>query len=302
MTPFMIRASDRVGRFVDAHLPQSVGVLQSIYDRWTEQVRARPHPREYRGDIAFIGLAMGAVAAVAIVYAVFANRLQMIVVVATGFSPGTAAILVRATALGLVAVPGVAIWRGAHRLAHRIAASISAASAPPDQATDADLTRSNLLSGIFEIAIVFGAVTLLLAIVGPFMSVLDGVALMLIAMAGLAIVILRSARQLYALARASAGNTPATSDGIGPFIHLPIPEGSAAVGRSLSDLNLHAATGAMVMAIVRDGHSVILPGGSEVLRAGDTIALAGSSDAIAAAHDLLAPPVHSASAPQPTNQ
>jgi K+:H+ antiporter len=65
------------------------------------------------------------------------------------------------------------------------------------------------------------------------------------------------------------------------------------VGRSLSDLNLHAATGAMVMAIARDGRSVTLPGGSEVLCAGDTIALAGSSDAIAAVRELIAAPLNS---------
>jgi hypothetical protein len=110
---------------------------------------------------------MGAVVAVAIVYALFADRLQTIVAAATGCSPGTAMILVKAATLGLAAVPCVAIWRGAHRLAGRIALRISAASASPAAAADGDLTGSTLLAGIFEIAIVFGAVTLLLAIIGP---------------------------------------------------------------------------------------------------------------------------------------
>jgi CPA2 family monovalent cation:H+ antiporter-2 len=319
-TPFMIRGSDRVGRFVDAHLPRSVGVLQSIYDRWTEQMRARPHPHDYRGAVAFIGLAMGAVVGVAIVYALFADRLQVIVAAATGCSPASAIILVKAAALGLAAVPGVAIWRGAHRLARRIAAGITAASAPQDQAAEVDVTGSNLLAGIFEVAIIFGAVTLTLAIVGPFMSLIDGLAVMLIAIVGLAIVILRSARQLYALARdpssmlvdrmdlvrgplsAAPANNDAISGRIGPLTRIHIPEGSGAVGRSLSELDLHAATGAMVMAIVRDGDSVMLPGGAEVLRAGDTIALAGSSEAVGAAQDLLAPAAHSTLALEPAIQ
>jgi K+:H+ antiporter len=321
-TPFMIRASDRVGRWIDARLPRSVGVLQSIYDSWTEQMRARPHPRGYRGAIAFIVFAMGTVVAVAIVYALFADRLQTIVAAATGCSPGTALILVKAAALGQAAVPCVAIWRGAHRLALRIASSISAGSASPAEAADADLTGSTLLGGIFEIAIIFGAVTLLLAIIGPFMSVIDGVSLMLIAILGLAIVIWRSARRFYAVVREASvvlvermdssrelppaasltGEAPADSGGIGPLTRVRVSEESAAIGRSLLALNLHAITGAMAIAIARDGRTVILPGGSEVLRAGDTIALAGPSGAVAAARELLATPAHSASAQQATIQ
>jgi CPA2 family monovalent cation:H+ antiporter-2 len=319
-TPFMIRASDRVGRYIDTHLPRSVGVLQSIYDTWAEQMRARPHPRDYRGAVAFLVLAMGAVVAIAIVYAIFGDRLQVLVVAATGLSMGVATILIKASALGLAAVPCIAIWRGAHRLALRIAWSISAASRPSAQAFETDLTGSNLLAGIFEIAIIFGSVTVLLAIIGPFMSVIDGVAVMLIAMTGLAIVIWRSAHHLYVLVReasgalvtrpgflqdswsasASAGITGVRSRGIGPLTEVRIAEGSVAIGMSLSDLNLHAATGAMVMAIARDGRSITLPGGSEVLRAGDAIALAGPSEAVAAARELLAVPADSALAPTPT--
>ena len=65
---------------------------------------------------------------------------------------------------------------------------------------------------------------------------------------------------------------------------------------SLGDLNLHAVTGAMVMAIARDGRGIGLPGGDEILRLGDALALAGSSEAISAARELLfAPATDSAS-------
>jgi hypothetical protein len=47
--------------------------------------------------------------------------------------------------LGLTAVPGVAIWRGAHRLAIRIAENISPASARPDGTPDANLAGSDLI-------------------------------------------------------------------------------------------------------------------------------------------------------------
>jgi hypothetical protein len=150
------------------------------------------------------------------------------------------------------------------------------------------------------------------------MSLLDGVGVMLIAMSGLAIVIWRSARHLYALVReasvalvermdssrelppasSSTGDAAVGWSGIGPVTRVRVSEESAAIGRSLSDLNLHALTGAMALAIARDGRAVILPGGSEVLREGDTIALAGPSGAVAAARELLATPAHSAPAQQ----
>jgi CPA2 family monovalent cation:H+ antiporter-2 len=319
-TPFMIRASDRVGRFVDARLPHSVGVLQSIYDSWTEQTRTRPQPRDYRGPVIFIMLAMGAVVGVAIAYAIFDDPLRALIVAATGFSPEVATILIKTTALALAAVPCLAIWRGAHRLALRIAGNILGAPASASQAAETDLARSNLLAGILEIALIFGAVTILLAIIGPFMSVLDGVAVMIIAMSGLAIVIWRSASQLYAMVRetpgalltrmdamrdnhplpSSSGDTPGGAGPIGRLTEVRIPPRSAAIGMTLRDLNLHAATGAMVMAIMRDDSSVALPGGSEILRAGDAIALAGSSDAVTAARELLTTSADSASTPSAT--
>jgi hypothetical protein len=118
--------------------------------------------------------------------------LEIVVSAAAGVSLETAAIIVKAMALGLTAVPGVAIWRGAHRLAIRIAESISPTSARPEGTMDADLAGSELIAGIFEIAIVFGAATFLLAIVAPFMSLYEGLAVMMIVVTGLAIVIWRA--------------------------------------------------------------------------------------------------------------
>jgi CPA2 family monovalent cation:H+ antiporter-2 len=314
-TPFMIRASGRVGSFIDARLPHSVGILQSIYDSWIERIRERPRPGNLRGAIVFIIVAIAGVVAIAILYELTNDRLEILVSAAAGVSLETATIIVKAMALGLTAVPGVAIWRGAHRLATRIAESISPASARPDGSAEANLAGSDLITGVFEIAIVFGAATFLLAIVAPFMSLYDGVGVMMIVVVGLAIVIWRSARKLYAVMQETSGPLVARlmksrelspssvldspdSAGIGPLVWLRVPRGARALGMSLRELNLHAATGATVVAIARNGHGVALPSGEETLRAGDTLALAGSRDAIAAARDLIAAPADSESAIQ----
>jgi CPA2 family monovalent cation:H+ antiporter-2 len=313
-TPFMIRASGRVGSFVDARIPHSIGMLQSIYDSWIERIRTRARPRNIRGSVLFIAASMVSVIAIALGYELTVYRMEAFVVSLSGLSLRYATIVVKAVALALTAIPCVAIWRGAHRLSLQIAASIAPASARPDEAIDADQTGSILIAGIFEIAIVFGAATFLIAIVAPLMSLFDGLVVMVIVVTGLAIVIWRSARHLYRMTQEASGSMverlmlsrqlsphaleTADSAGLGPLVWVRIPDGSGALGMSLGDLNLHAVTGAMVMAIARDGRGIGLPGGDEILRLGDALALAGSSEAIAAARELLSVPAMIPASPQ----
>jgi CPA2 family monovalent cation:H+ antiporter-2 len=307
MTPFMIRASGRIGSFIDARLPQSVGMLQSMYDSWIEHLRARSHPHHIRGPVILIVIAIVSIIAIAATYEVTAYRLEVLVRAATGVLPDTAETLVQAMALVLAALPGIAIWRGAHSIGQRIAMSLSAAPLRSDEATEPDLANAGLLAGIFETAIVFGAATFLLAVIAPLMSLFDGLAVMVVVVLGLAFAIWRIARNLYVLMHSTSGSLierlllarqslsagaadNADSARVGPVTWVRVPDHSSALGMSLADLNLHAVTGAMVMAIARNGHGITLPGGEEVLRNGDTIALAGSTAAIEAARGLLAPP------------
>jgi CPA2 family monovalent cation:H+ antiporter-2 len=297
----MIRASSRVGSFVDARLPRSVGMLQSLYDSWLERMRSRSQPGNFRGAIVFIVVAIAAVVAIAIAYELTNDRLEMIVAAAASVSLKTATLVGKPMALGLTALRCRTIWCGAHRLAIRIAGSVSPSAR---RRLPTRTGGSDLITGIFEIAILFAASTFLLAILAPFISLYDGLAVMMMVVTGFAIVIWRSGRTLYALMRESSGSlvarhlhsressTSPALDGrdptdVGPLVWVSVPDRGRALGMSLGDLNLHAVTGATVVAIVRDGRGVALPGGGEILRAGDTLALAGSTDALAAARDLI---------------
>jgi CPA2 family monovalent cation:H+ antiporter-2 len=207
-------------------------------------------------------------------------------------------------ALVLTLLPGVIIWRNAHRCAERIAVSIYQASAHPDHPAEVDHESTNLLIRILETSIVFGAATLLLAIIAPLMSLFDGLAVMVIIVTGLLVAVWRIARDLYALMHTTSGalvqrlervrelspsnaTEIADSVGVGALMWARVPNGSGAIGMKLGDLNLHAITGVSIMAIVRDGHSIVMPGSEEVLHAGDTLAMAGSTEAVAAARDIL---------------
>jgi CPA2 family monovalent cation:H+ antiporter-2 len=78
--------------------------------------------------------------------------------------------------------------------------------------------------------------------------------------------------------------------GLGDPVPLELPAGSAAVGRTLAELDLRGITGATVLAIARGEAGILVPSAKEVLRAGDILALAGSLESIAAARALLAQP------------
>lgn len=71
--------------------------------------------------------------------------------------------------------------------------------------------------------------------------------------------------------------------------HL-IEPGSAADGHTLRELDLRAATGASVIAMVRNGQAATGPAAEAPLRAGDVLVLVGTHAALDAARTLLKPP------------
>ena len=65
-----------------------------------------------------------------------------------------------------------------------------------------------------------------------------------------------------------------------------LPEDAAAIGRSLSQINLRTITGASVVTITRDGVATSMSP-SEILRAGDVLDLSGTTETAALALNLL---------------
>jgi CPA2 family monovalent cation:H+ antiporter-2 len=153
----------------------------------------------------------------------------------------------------------------------------------------------------------------ILAVTQPFLRGLETAAALTLLLAALSIAFWRSATNLQGHVRAGAqviverlarqldpapGAAPASQpppdlDRLLPGLGAPVPvtldAASPAVGQTLAGLNLRAATGATVLAIVRAGAGVV-PTADEPLRAGDLLALAGTRDALTAAQQLLLPP------------
>ncbi len=71
---------------------------------------------------------------------------------------------------------------------------------------------------------------------------------------------------------------------------LEIPGGSPLVGRRLRDAGIREATGALVLAVVRDGTTIHSPDALFILQEKDTILVSGASEQVAAVEDLLTAP------------
>jgi CPA2 family monovalent cation:H+ antiporter-2 len=89
-------------------------------------------------------------------------------------------------------------------------------------------------------------------------------------------------------ASTSASHAPSTLlPGLGNATTVAIAAESAAVGRTLKQLNLRGLTGATVIAIDREAADVIYPTGDEELRAGDALIVTGTAEAVQAAQELV---------------
>jgi len=75
--------------------------------------------------------------------------------------------------------------------------------------------------------------------------------------------------------------------GLGALAAVRLEPGSAAVGKTLAQLNLRGRTGATVLAVTRSSGGVLVPTAQERLQAGDVLAIAGTHEAIEAAEAEL---------------
>jgi monovalent cation:H+ antiporter-2, CPA2 family len=293
LTPFMIRASDRVGRFVGELSPRPLILMQSLYDAWMERVRAHPsRVRIWRG----VGVILGSSALIVIIAAIYetaALRLDAVVAADIGIKALPAVILIRTAAIALAIPPSVAIWRAAGHIAGTVASGLTAS----DRTSD-DAEMSAVPSHILELGIIFAALLLLLAAIAPFIRPTETFAILLLGAVIIATLIWRAARATQRhleevsrhltamhLACDCAGDDDFSRGG-SPLIPIRLPENAAVIGKSLAELNLLDSRGAAIVGLSRDG-SLIIPEQNEVLRAGDTLALVGRRDALAAARALL---------------
>jgi CPA2 family monovalent cation:H+ antiporter-2 len=313
LTPYMIRSSAPTADFVSRHLPRPLKVLESIYDSWFEQIRQARAPGEgSHEEIRSLGwpIAMIVSSAILLGAILIINErdpfdLTTIVANTEHLSYFSAGLFVDAFALIVCAAPAAGLYFGSRRLAIALASRVF-----PDLSGDV-MSAENAMIELLHVTILLVALVPLLAIVQPFMQPVEGISIIVITIVLMTIVVARNARKIQnqmpkaarLIAAALRGN-PAEGGadgrsyevpGIGRVTPVSVAPSSGGVGKRLSEIDLHNQSGAMVVAIGRDGSEIIVPTGDEVLRAGDVLELAGSSEAVATAIRLLNPPQPTAS-------
>ncbi len=313
-TPWAIGASAGVAAWVDRKLPHTAQMLFGLYASWIEQLRSVPSPQTLWTRVRRIVRALlvdaGLAAALVIGVSLGGGAAIRALVGRLGIGPGLARtglvvatlLLISPLAFGLVVN------------ARRLGLTLASAALPEAGAGRVDLAQAprRALAAAFQLGATLLALLPVVALTQPFLpSGVPGAALLGGALLVLGYASWRSASHLQGHVRAGAqviaealakqakpdpgahaadalAAVRAMFPGLGEPVAVRIEPGSAAAGRTLSQLALRGRTGATVLAISRATGPVMVPAAGEVLRAGDVLALAGTQEAIASARELLA--------------
>ena len=307
-TPLLIRFSGPLAAWADRKLPRPLQTFATLYGTWLERWRSGPSERRPAGVRLWIRLLVVdtlALSAVIIAASTGAHAASAWLQAHFAVTPAAAPVIVYVAA-GLVSVP---LLVGIGQLSARLGRALGTTALPRAVGkTDLEAVprRAFVLTLELGVALIAGAVVL--AITQPFLPSYAGLVLLGGLLLGFGIAIWRSAADLEghvqagsrAVLEALAAYSRAERDealpiaevqtllpGLGAPVALTLRDGHAAIGKSLSELNLRGRTGATVLAISRAGGSIAVPAATERLMPGDVVALTGTADAIDAAKAAL---------------
>ena len=311
-TPYLIRSAPRIAAMVDARLPGPLQTFVALYGSWFEQLRATPARAGGRSRtkrlmrVLVIDVVLLAVLFIGL--SVEYPRLIAFLDTRFGLSLAMARAVVIVGAAALAALPVAALVRATHLLG--LAIAVQALPAPEEEKVDMARAPRRALEVTLQFGLLFVVVALLVAVTQPFAPRLPGIVFVFAAGIVLFLAIWRSAKNLQghavaggeviaaALARRMAEGSAedpmvkmhAMLPGLGEPVAMTVAPGSAADGRTLSELNMRGATGATVLALLRGSNPHISPRGDMRLEQGDVIAVAGTHDAVNGVRAMVAAP------------
>jgi len=314
LTPWLIRAAGPMAGLVDRRLPQPLQTFVALYGSWIERLRqpGSSHTTEAGAirRMAWLASIDGvAITAIVIGASLSVKRVAPWLQQSLHLSRDLARIAVLLAAAALV----LPFLVGIMRVARRLGVTLAAIAFPQGDSAGVDLAAAprRALEVTMQVAGVLVVGAPILAVTQPFLRGIETATPLIVLAALLGIAFWRSATNLQGHVRAGvqvivealgkrlpdenaiAPGTPEAPpdfDRLLPGLGAPLPvrldEGSPAVGRTLSDLNLRAMTGATVLAIVRQGQGLV-PTPDDALEVGDVLALAGTHDALESARQIL---------------
>jgi CPA2 family monovalent cation:H+ antiporter-2 len=313
-TPWSILSSGAAARAVDRSMPRVLQDYTTLYGSWIERIRASRHRASHGARIRRLALAL----------ALDAGLVAAIAVGATIAARGHAPRLARAAGVGewtaraLVGVAGVALMApfaaGVLRVSRRLGSTLALAALPNAREGTVDLAAAprRALVVTLQIGILLFVGIPVVAVTLPFLGGPQGAVILGTVLLLLGVAFWRSAANLQGHVRAGAlvvaealaagARSGRRTDeesldqvrrllpGLGEPVPIRLAEGSAAVGRTLAQLDLRGSTGATVLAIARGETGLVAPSAQERLAAGDVLALAGTHDAVESARRILERP------------
>jgi CPA2 family monovalent cation:H+ antiporter-2 len=285
VSPLLARRSETIADRVARGLPRRLATFVSFYESWLDHLRTRDPTwwRRQRRTIRIIAGDAIAIAVVVIAGATWGHRSEVVTVL-------------QIAAVAVATAPFVySMFRRVSLLAKKLAAEVI----PP--ADDVDLGRASrrALALTFEVAIAMAVMVPIVAVVQSFVPA--SFAVLLVVAGVLAVAMRRRIADFEGHVRASSElivELLGMPDGDSRFEELAtilpgfggtarVTIGPRSAGKTLGELDLHARTGASVLAIMRGERGISPVEPEERLEAGDVVALAGSEDAIVAARRLF---------------
>jgi CPA2 family monovalent cation:H+ antiporter-2 len=299
-TPFMIRASGPVARYIASLVPSRLGTTQGMYDSLMERIRRLAVPfAAVMWPIVMLGGGAFGIAAIIIVSVIDYFGLTQQVVVLTHLDFSASFIVVDLFALLLCAPFAAMMYFGARRLARSLVLKTLSEEHSRDLTSGALTGPALALISMLTTTLLLVVVVPLLALLQPFLDPLEGIGLVIIGVILMGIVIVRSVQRMHEqmgvlkqiLAESLTDDRVISHrhgeiPGFGIITPVRLEAGASAIGKTLASIDLRAVTGAAAIAISRD-HEVLVPDGREVLKEGDVVGLTGTDQSIEAARRLL---------------
>jgi CPA2 family monovalent cation:H+ antiporter-2 len=311
-TPLLIKVSVPVANLVDRTLPKPLQTFVTLYGSWIDQLSAAPRRQTFGATMrrltGLLLLDLALLVALVISTALARTRVAHALEAWTGLHQDWADRLV----LAGTAVLCFPFLVGMVRVASRLGAHLAEAAIPlrPERKVDLGAAPRRVLHITLQGIIVLLVSTPIVAITQPFLKGGSAALVVLTLLVGLGIAFWRSARNLQGHVRAGAqvivealaaqshvkgaSTEPPALDtvhsmlpGLGELSPVRLEATSAAIGKTLAELNLRGLTGATVLALQRGEEGVLIPTAQEILRHGDVLALAGTQEAVEAAKRLL---------------
>jgi CPA2 family monovalent cation:H+ antiporter-2 len=315
-TPWLIRAAEPVARAVDRALPGPLQTFAALYGSWLERLGTAPRRATLGSSVrrmlkllvldgaSLLGLAILMSTHLDTIVEYTGDLLMIENDVARMIDIGTALAIALPFCIGIV------------RIARRLGRTLAIAALPATKSGGLDLAIAprRALVVTLQLVVVLAVGLPLVALAQPFASGPELAIALALLLGVIGVAFWRSATNLEGHVRAGAqmivealathaqASPPPEVDvpseralsqvtrllpGLGEPTPHRLTDQSAAVGRTLADLDLRGNTGATVLAVVRGEDGVIVPTAKQRLRRGDVLALAGTHHAIESARALL---------------